>query len=95
MFTGNIGNKVPYFKTVFNIVLSRVCPPMHNPAKTDVQYQKLTARYSNGVPITGRFERERDALYGVSIFKDDLKKVRTGITLSVSKHNDGETQSFR
>ena len=45
--------------------------------------------------MTGRLERERDALHGVSVFKDDLKKVRTGIALTFSKHNDGNTKSFR
>ena len=40
-------------------------------------------------------DRERDALHGVSVFKDDLKKVRTGIALTFNKHNDGKTKSFR
>ena len=37
-------------------------------------------------------ERERRI---ASVFKDDLKKVRTGIALTFNKHNDGKTKSFR
>ena len=71
--------KIPNFKTPLNMVLSLTFPSIYNPAKTDVQYQKLTSKYSNAIPITSRLDRERDALHGVSVFKDDLKKVRTGI----------------
>jgi hypothetical protein len=67
---------------------------MYKPAKTDVQNQKLISKYSNAVPIASRLERERGALHGVSVFKDDLKKVRTGIVLIFNKHNDGKTKSF-
>ena len=87
--------KIPNFKTALNKDLSLTFPSIYNPAKTDVQYQKLTSKYSNAIPITGRLDRERDALHGVSVFKDDLKKVRTGIALSFNKHNDGKTKSFR
>ena len=87
--------KIPNFKTALNMVLSLAFPSIYNPAKTDVQYQKLTSKYSNAIPITGRLDRERDALHGVSVFKDDLKKVMTGIALSFNKHNDGKTKSFR
>ena len=52
------GKKTPNFKTALNMVLSRACPSIYNPAKTDVQYQKLTSKYSNAIPITGRLERE-------------------------------------
>ena len=38
---------------------------------------------------------ERDALHGVSVFKDDRKKVRTGIALIFNKHNNGKTKSYR
>ena len=77
------------------MVLSLAFPSIYNPAKTDVQYQKLTSKYSNAVPITSRLERERDALHGVSVFKDDLKKVRAGIALTFNRHNDGKTKSCR
>ena len=70
-------------------------PTDYNPAKTDVQYQKLIAKYCSVFPATGRLERERGALYGVSKAKGDMKKVRTGITLTCNKHNDGSTKSFR
>ena len=53
------GRKIPNFKTALNMVLSLAFPSIYNPAKTDVQYQKLTSKYSNAVPITGRLERER------------------------------------
>ena len=87
--------KIPNFKTALNMVLSLTFPSIYNPAKTDVQYQKLTSKYSNAIPITSRLDRERDALHGVSVFKDDLKKVRAGIALTFNKHNDGKTKSFR
>ena len=45
--------------------------------------------------MTGRLEREKGALHGVSVFKDELKKVRAGIALTFNKHNDGKTKSFR
>ena len=54
------GKQTPNFKTALNIVLSRACPSIYNSAKTDVQYQKLTSKYSNAIPITGRLERERE-----------------------------------
>ena len=34
-------------------------------------------------------------MHGVSVFKDDLKKVRTCIALSFNKHNNGKTKSYR
>ena len=34
-------------------------------------------------------------MHGVSVFKDDLKKVRTGLALTFSKHNNGKTKIFR
>ena len=40
-------------------------------------------------------ERERDALYGRAVAKGDLKKVRTRITWTFNKHNDGKIKSFR
>ena len=89
------GKKIPNFKTALNMVLSLAFPSIYNPAKTDVQYQKLTSKYSNAIPITGRLDRERDALHGVSVFKDDLKKVRAGIALTFNRHNDGKTKSCR
>ena len=89
------GKKIPNFKTALNMVLSPAFSSIYNPAKTDVQYQKLTSKYSNAVPITSRLERERDALHGVSVFKDDLKKVRAGIALTFNKHNDNKTKCFR
>ena len=89
------GKKIPNFKTALNMVLSLAFPSMYNPAKTDVQHQKLISKYSNAVPITSRLERERDALHGVSVFKDDLKKDRAGIALTFIKHNDGETKASR
>ena len=89
------GKKIPNFKTALNMVLSFDFPSMYIPAKTDFQYQKLTSKYSNAVPITGRLERKMDALHGISVFKDDLKKVRTGIALTFNEHNDGNTKSFR
>ena len=85
--------KIPNFKTALNMDLSLAFPSIYNPAKTDVQYQKLTSKYSNAVPITGRLEREGDALHGVSVFKED--QVKTGIALTFNKHNDGKTKSFR
>ena len=89
------GKKTPNFKTALNLVCSLTFPSIHNPAKTDVQYQKLTSKYSTAIPITGRLEMERDALHGVSVFKDDRKKVRTGIALTFNKHNNGKTKSYR
>ena len=89
------GKKIPNFKTALHMVLSLAFPSIYNPAKTDVQYQKLTSKYSNAIPITSRLERERDALRGVSVLKDDLKKVRAGKALTFNKHNDGKTKSFR
>ena len=55
------GKKIPNFKTALNMVLSLASPSIYNPAKTDVQYQKLTSKYSNAIPITSRLERERGA----------------------------------
>ena len=89
------GKKIPNFKTALNMVLSLAFPSIYNPAKTDVQYQKLTSKYSDAIPITGRLEREKDALHSVSVFKDDLNKVRTGIVSTFNRHNDGKTKSFR
>ena len=89
------GKKIPNFKTDLNMVLSVAFPSMYNPAKTDAQYQKLTSKYSTAIPIAGRLERERDALHGVSRFKDDLKQVRTGVALTFNRHDDGKTKSFR
>ena len=83
------GKNIPNFNTALNMVLSLPWPTIYKPTKTYVQYQKLLSKYGNGVPITGRLERERDALYGVAVAKDDLKKVRTGTTLTFDKHNDG------
>ena len=62
------------------MVLPLALATIYNPAKPDVQYQKLTGQYSSARPITRRLERERDALYGVAVSKNDLKKVRVGIT---------------
>ena len=89
------GKKIPNFKTALNMVLSLACPSIHNPAKTDVQYQKLTSKYSTAIPITSRLEMKRNALHGISVFKDDRKKVRTGISLTFNKHNNGKTKSYR
>ena len=77
------------------MVLSLAFPSNYNPAKTDDQYQKLTSKYSAAIPITGRLERERDALHGVSVLKDDRKKVRADIALTFNKHSTGKTKSFR
>ena len=55
------GKKIPNFKTALNMVLSLAFPSIYNPAKIDVQYQKLISKYSNAVPITSRLERERGA----------------------------------
>ena len=77
------------------MVLSLSFPTFYNLATTDVQYQKLIAKYSSAVPVTGRLERERDAFNGVAVAKDDLKNVRTGIALTFDKHSDGKTKSFR
>ena len=45
--------------------------------------------------LVGLSERERDALYGASVSKDDLKKVRIGPTLTYKNPNDGKTKSVR
>ena len=89
------GKKITNFKTDLNMVLSVAFPSMYNPAKTDAQYQKLTSKYSTAIPIAGRLERERDALHGVSLFKDDLKQVRTDVAFTFNKHDDGKTKRFR
>ena len=34
-------------------------------------------------------------MHGVSVLKDDLKKVKTGIALKFNEHNDGKTKGFR
>ena len=34
-------------------------------------------------------------MHGVSLFKDDLKQVRTGVALTFNRHDDGKTKSFR
>ena len=79
---------------ILYMVLVLAFPTMYHPAKTEVQHQKLIGSYSRVVPITGKLERERDALYGVAVSKDKLKKVRIGITLTFNKHNDGKPQIF-
>ena len=84
--------KKPNFKTSLTMVLPLAFPTIYNPTKTNVQYQKLIAKYISAVPITKRRKR---ALYGVAVTKDDLKKVRAGITLNFNKHNDGKTKSVR
>ena len=50
--------KIPNFKTALNMALSLTVPSIYNPAKTDFQYQKLTSKYSNAIPIAGRLDRE-------------------------------------
>ena len=87
--------QIPNFKTALNMVLSLAFPSIYNPAKTVVQYQKPTSKYNNAIPITCRLDRESDALHGVSVFKDDLKKVRAGKALTFNKHNDGKPKSCR
>ena len=42
--------KIPNFKTALNMVLSLAFPSIYNPAKTNVQYQKLISKYSNASP---------------------------------------------
>ena len=85
----------PNCNTTLNMDLPLAFPTIYNPTKTGVQYQKRTAKYRNAVPITGRLERKIYALKGVSVAKDDLKKVRTGLTLSFNKHKDGTTKSSK
>ena len=72
-------------KPDLNMALSLSVPTIVNPTKTDVQYQTLTTKYSNAAPISRRFKRELDALYGAVVAKDDLKKVRTGITVELQQ----------
>ena len=59
-------SKIPMFKTTLDMVLSLTFPSNYNPSKTDTQYQELATTYNNGVPITSRLDRERDALHQYS-----------------------------
>ena len=61
------GPKTLIFQTTLNIGLSLAFPTIYNATKTNVQYQKLTAKCSTADPITRMLERERDALYGVPV----------------------------
>ena len=82
-------NRSLFAKTALNMVLALAFPTIYNPAKTDVQFQKLITKASSAV------SNLREALYGIAVAKDDLEKVQTGITLTFHRHNDGKTKSFR
>ena len=59
---------------MLDMALSLSFHNFYNPPKTDVQYQKLSAKYSNAAPIAMKLERAIYALYRLSIAKAYLNK---------------------
>ena len=50
-----------------NIVVAVSYPSLYDVKKTDEKYNNIIAKYQDAVPMTGRLDRERDALNCIEI----------------------------